>query len=196
MLCRISKANDLHQDFASLFPDSDRLQTLALEYMAVIVVISTEMILYMQKSRLKQMVSSPFAVVFSPLEATLKDIGEQIRICADFEANKQSQKSHALTHRLISAARVIPSHDARQRELESRRHVLLNTIRPGSSSEKTFRDLRTRGDSVWIFEEQTFESWRRQESSSLLCLCGNLGSGKSIVMASVVSHLTRMLGSY
>jgi Cdc6-like AAA superfamily ATPase len=50
-------------------------------------------------------------------------------------------------------------------------------------------DKRHPGTSQWIFDQQLYNDWKDPTSNKLLCLSGEQGSGKSVVLATVIEQL-------
>lgn len=201
MLFRIGKSTDIHQDFTALFPQSEKLQDLAYDYLTVVVNISTRIVHYAQKSTLAQVASSlqsSFESTFTPLELQLKDIGEQIHMRTNSLAMEKNEKNHALTHRFVSAVQKVTTAaaiEARARALEAGKHRVLSALCTNQGEfDMIWRQHRSKGHSSWLFREPAYQNWAAADRSSLLWLHGRLGSGKSVVMASAVADLDRNRG--
>lgn len=196
LLQRIAKATRLHKDFAVLFPEDQLLQDLACEYLAVIIDISTKIVHYSKKSGLSQAKSSllsTFESSLAPLEAQLKDVDAQIREQAKVSAVKTSQTNHALTHRLLSAVHAIQltsTADRSRSAQETAKHSLLAALCPNQPDfRKIYSQYKLKGHSTWLHEEALYKEWSAAKTSTCLHVCGTLGSGKSVVMASAVGDL-------
>lgn len=196
LLLRVGRFSRLHQDFTILFPDSDELQTLAWEYLAIVVDISTKVVRYSQHSTGRQIFHSfvaTFDSEFGPLEETLKALDLRIERITNVLAVQRNQKNHRETHQLtkkvlskLSGAALTRSRQAR----ETKRHRMLTALcsSPGDF-ELIYRRQRRKGHSSWLFSEPVYKSWASSPTSSSLWLRGKLGSGKSTVLASAVANL-------
>lgn len=62
---------------------------------------------------------------------------------------------------------------------------------------KRLLDFKIPGTCLWIKKEKLYNDWHGSESpGSLLWICGPLGSGKSVVMASIIEELqSTLIGS-
>lgn len=196
MLFRASKSFLLHQDFGSIFPQSEQLQDLAYEYLTVTVVVSTKIIHFARMSGWSQIASSftsSFDTNFNPLENQLKEVGVRIQLCTNALAMKASQQSHALTHRLMSSLQMSVSQESRLKALEASKHGLLTALCPNQGEfDAIYRQHRRKANSIWLFSQSRYKHWASSplQVSRLLWIQGKLGSGKSITMASTVADLT------
>jgi hypothetical protein len=53
----------------------------------------------------------------------------------------------------------------------------------------TWKQARKRGNPKWFTRSTKYQEWRKRQSSGTLSLTGNLGSGKTIIMASMIDDL-------
>lgn len=200
MLLRIGRAADLHRDFGAMFIESNELQELAQEYLAVVVEISTQIVHYAQKSTLGQITSSvlsTFNSTFAPLESKLQTIDSQIVRHADSLAVQRNHKEHTTTqsmvHRVYSkvSMELAISNSARAAiAMETSKHQFLASLCADQGEfTRIYRKYRRKGDSSWLFETTDYRDWANADRSSFLYLRGALGSGKSVVMASAVASL-------
>ncbi|GAW10788.1 hypothetical protein ANO14919_001230 [Xylariales sp. No.14919] len=62
---------------------------------------------------------------------------------------------------------------------------LKHTSRPLAAALEKKHD----GTCEWLFEKPVYSDWERSTGNHMLCLCGQEGSGKSVLLASVADHL-------
>lgn len=196
MLLRMGRTTEVHRDFAAIFPQSTELQDMAYEYLTVVVYISTKIVRFAQQSAAWQFASTLLSSVdadFAPLESELITIDLQIVRRAEALAMLKNRDDHALTHRhtkrtvaMISDAAV----EAKRRAREALKHRTLMSLCPDQREfDMMYRHQRKRGHSSWLFDEATYKDWASSKTSKSLWLCGKLGSGKSVVMASAIANL-------
>lgn len=199
MLLRLAKSTVIGQEFTSLFPRNAELQSYSIEYMRLVVVLSTEAICFMQRSTLRQLsdaLLSSYEATFPPLESQMRDVCELIKAKVSLLTAQANQESHSLTHRFLATANALQYDISRelsrvkQMEKEADRYQALLSLSPAQASfERHYRRHRGKGHSTWLFEHEKYKLWQTAPSSSVFWLRGTLGSGKSVVAASAAAHL-------
>lgn len=196
LLLRIGRCVSLHQDFAILFPQCRQIQACMCEYTIVIVQVCKEIVVYARKSFATQLASSflsPFDSVFKPLEDQLLQWGRLIEKRTQIMAVKSTlQQESASLERYNRLQLIFSRHatDARAVGTESRKHRFLKALSPDQKEfDSIWRRERRRGTSQWILQNPRYQEWLSSPQSAILWLQGNLGSGKSVTMASIVASL-------
>lgn len=195
-LLRIGRRVSLHQDFALLFPQCRQIQAFMCEYIIVIVQVCKEIVVYARKSFASQLASSflsPFDTVFKPLEDRLLEWGQLIEKRTQIIATKSTLERESTSVERYNRLQVIftkQAGEARSRDRESRKHRFLKGLSPDQREfDSIWRRERRRGTSQWILKHPRYEEWLKSTDSAFLWLQGNLGSGKSVTMASIVASL-------
>ena len=198
MLWRIGKFLQINEEFDTLFPESGTLQALAVEYMSGVVDISTRIILYASKSGIQHAISallSGFEAEFSELEARLNVIARSMKQAADNEAVRMNRAAHGITHNLAEQTFALIHGMSGEGRLERRRKMRAKFLQSLSRSQDRVRTAWkrqfTKGTSDWLLNTKGYRDWREFGSSSCLGLQGNLGSGKSVALASVIADLSQ-----
>ena len=65
----------------------------------------------------------------------------------------------------------------------------LDPIHQDTTYLRKLREEREIGTTEWIFEKKALADWMSPDESSLLCLIGQAGSGKSVTIASAIDHI-------
>lgn len=203
MLFRIGKFSSVSQDFAALFPNSQVLKAYAWDYMASMVDIATKVVTYAQRSKITQILSTfakTFDAEFQPLEEKLQILAQAMRDQVQAEAIRETQTSQTLSQRLAgraSEAIYALSRDTGKARRETARSRLLQSLNPDQHCVRPeWQRQFAKGRSSWILNTNEYTSWRKSGDSSILWLEGNLGSGKSVTMASIVADLTSSNGGF
>ncbi|KAK1634524.1 hypothetical protein BDP81DRAFT_451718 [Colletotrichum phormii] len=193
LLLRIGLSISLHQDFVLLFPTCQKTQKYICEYMIVFVHICKKITVDAQKSFASQMamsITSSFDAVFKPLEDELRSWGQLIENRVSVLVARSSIQSHSSTVERFGRLQVMFSQDAAKRDRETRSHRLFEALAPDQKEfESIWRRERKKGTSRWILNNKSYLEWMGTKSSATLWLQGNLGSGKTVALASVVADL-------
>ncbi|KAK1853131.1 NACHT domain-containing protein [Colletotrichum chrysophilum] len=164
------------------------------EYIITIVHICKLVVANTRKSFVSQVASSfgsTFESTFKPLEKELLDWGQLIKKrTAVMVAKSNLTEQSASLHR-FNRLQVALSRDSARRQREAQRLHLLTSI---CSDQPEFDDIwrreRKRGTSTWILKVTPYQSWLQCPVSATMWLQGNLGSGKTFTMASIIGHLS------
>ncbi|KAF6828312.1 NACHT domain-containing protein [Colletotrichum plurivorum] len=196
LLLRIGRCVSLHQDFALLFPQCSQIQGFMCEYTIVIVQICKEIVVYARKSFANQLASSflsPFDTVFKPLEEQLLGWGRLIEKRTQIMATKSSLERESTSIERYNRLQVFftkQADKARSVDKDTWKHRFLQDLSPDQREfDSIWRRERRRGTSQWILKHPRYEEWLKSSDPALLWLQGNLGSGKSVTMASIVASL-------
>ncbi|KAK2049732.1 hypothetical protein LZ31DRAFT_286367 [Colletotrichum somersetense] len=191
MLLRIGRSMSLHQDFTLLFPQCRQIQTWMCEYTIVMVDICKKVVSHVSnlrslRSQLHTIFFTSFDTEFKPLEKSVVELGQLIeKRCVALAARTNLQTSDQL-----SRFRAKFDKDAANRLRESRKSSLFASLCSDQRGfDLTWRRERRKGTSDWIFKQNDYQEWRVSDASGTLWLQGNLGSGKTVTMASIVADL-------
>ncbi|KAF5013170.1 hypothetical protein FDECE_799 [Fusarium decemcellulare] len=193
LMLRIGRSLSLHQDFSMLFPNCQQLQTYMCEYTIVMVNICTKIVANCGKTVLSQLASSlvsSFDAAYKPLESDLATWGHMIEKRTTVLLAQSNLQSQATVLERFNRLQATASRERAKIQREDRKHRLLGALCPIQDEVNLiWRRERKKGTSTWINNHAAYQDWLRSESSSMLWLTGNLGSGKTVTMASVVANL-------
>ncbi|CAG7561108.1 unnamed protein product [Fusarium equiseti] len=142
-------------------------------------------------SQLAASLTSTFDAVFKPLESDMTTWGLLIEKRTSVLLAKAELQSHSSVLDRFNRLQITMSTETSKRQRESRKHRLLAALCPEQSEfDQIWRRERKRGTSSWMYESDEYKNWLSSKVGSVLWLNGNLGSGKTITMASAVAQLT------
>ncbi|KAJ4137179.1 hypothetical protein NW768_002760 [Fusarium equiseti] len=194
MMMRLGRSLSLHKDFAMLFPKCPTLQSYICEYTIVMVNICAKIVHNCAKSALSQLaasLTSTFDAVFKPLESDLETWTLLIEKRTTVLLAKAELQNHSSVLDRFNRLQITISTETANRQIQARKHRLLAALCPDQDEfNLIWRRERKRGTSSWMYEQDTYRSWLSAKVRSVLWLKGNLGSGKTVTMASAVAHLT------
>ncbi|KAL0930471.1 NACHT domain-containing protein [Colletotrichum truncatum] len=198
LLLRIGRSVSLHQDFAMLFPQCRQVQGYMCEYIIVIVDISKKIVTHARKSLASQVASSfgsSFDSVFKPLESDLAEWGRLIEKRTAMLVAKSTLQEHSSSLERLNRLQIATSREAAKRNREARKHRILESLCPDQKEfDSIWRRERKKGTSNWILKDREYQKWLKCLVSSVIWLQGNLGSGKTITMASAIADLVLTRG--
>ncbi|KAI8660956.1 NACHT domain-containing protein [Fusarium keratoplasticum] len=194
MMLRLGRSLSLHKDFVMLFPRCSTLQSYMCEYTIVMVNICAKIVHNCAKSALSQLAASftsTFDAVFKPLESDLTAWAQLIEKRATILLAKAGLQSQSSVLERFNRLQATVSRESVTQQKETRKHRLLTALCPDQGEfSLIWRRERKRGTSSWMYETHAYKDWLSSEAESVLWLKGNLGSGKTVTMASAVAHLT------
>lgn len=177
-----------------LFPRCSTLQSYMCEYTIVMVNICAKIVHNCAKSALSQLAASftsTFDAVFKPLESDLTAWAQLIEKRATILLAKAGLQSQSSVLERFNRLQATVSRESVTQQKETRKHRLLTALCPDQGEfSLIWRRERKRGTSSWMYETHAYKDWLSSEVESVLWLKGNLGSGKTVTMASAVAHLT------
>lgn len=201
MLLRIGRSVSLHQDFSLLFPQCRQTQVYMCEYTIVMVDICKKIVVQVDglksvRSQLQAFFFTSFDSDFKSLETSLSEWGRLIEKRSAVLAIKSNAKGQSNSLERLSRLQADFSKDAANRLRDSRKNRLFNLLSPNQQEfDRTWRRERKKGTSNWVLKDVVYQKWRSSRSSTTLWLQGNLGSGKSVTMASIVADLVLSRGT-
>jgi predicted ATPase len=163
------------------------------EYTIVMVNICAKIVHNCAKSTLSQLaasLASTFDAVFKPLESDLATWAQLIEKRATILLAKADLQSQSSVMDRFNRLQVTISQESATRQRKARQHTLLTSLFPDQGEfDLIWRRERRRGTSTWMYKKDAYRSWLYSATGSLLWLRGNLGSGKTVVMASAAANL-------
>lgn len=173
LFMRIGTSWALHEDFAQLFPRSETLQTYFCEYLIVLMTLCNKIIVFSTRSTSSQVFSSigvSFDSEFGMIEKELNQWGLLIQQSAQ-----------------IQATRVV--NGTEMNRIEGLKQHILRLLSPHQAEfVSRWRRQRKLGTCQWVFDTPSFLEWKSMQSSTALCVTGNLGTGKTVSMANIVAR--------
>lgn len=176
--------------YESLFPNHERLvQVLSLIYCDLLVFCNEA------KKVLRKPKRSMLSITFNGFERKFK------KLLLQFQDHEKSVEKEVRTSHMIESAdsrtlvRLDQLEAAEERKKTERWQVFANLSEINYEGQHArFDDLRHEGTCEWITDEPLYKAWRVSTASSGLCCRGIPGSGKSVLMAKIVSDLRACLG--
>ena len=200
------------EKYALLYPSSPFLQKELCNYYSIVVNLCTRMVVFVRKPIARQVASAlrkSFEEDFGSFQRELVRLGttvkEEASIAAKQQQNQDSKegarerKESALYRasgtrfRKETSSRLAQIRDMSQDILKSQFLTSCSKYNP----EISLNQARRKGASKWILQCKDYQQWRDTQSSSILLCSGIVGSGKTVVCASVIEDLTisRPVGS-
>ncbi|KAF4444283.1 NACHT domain-containing protein [Fusarium austroafricanum] len=192
MMLNISRSLSLHNDFSILFPGCQKLQTYMCEYTIVIVQVCAKVVANCSRSFVSQLASSlatSFDSIFKPLQSELTTWGQMIEKRTTVLLAQASLKNQDTLLDRLNSLRTKTAQDQEKVQRQDRKNKLLTALCPIQSEVNLiWRRERKKGTSTWIDNHVMYQNWLKARTSSVVWLTGNLGSGKTVTMASVVAQ--------
>lgn len=187
LFMEIGKSSPRYQDLALLYSCSDRLKRDLTEYFVVVVNICQQFMDYTKKSKFIQLTTAAFDTHLSQSESDLKRHALNIKE----EVESLNTKTLVYESRENSRIRALvdrDSHQQRKRQKFKRRSDYLSAC-TDYDHETPWKQARKRGNTTWFAAEKAYLEFKSCKRSSTLVLTGKLGSGKTVLAASVVDDL-------
>ena len=186
MFMEIGRSAPSYQRMSLLYPQSRHLQANVLEYFILVVQLCHRMLKHSKKSNLKQFFNSTYStssIDRKDLERWSLAIRDEMNIAMAQASREESQKS--------SSFRFVLRQDTSQIRLYQQQTVKLRILDTLSTYdyETTWKQLRKVGNTTILTENDTYLKWKSFPKSNTLILLGQLGAGKSIVLANMVDDL-------
>lgn len=190
----VGRVSPLYEDMSALFPRSRELQDSFFEYYAEIVRLCKKTILFSRKTAFGRgllSITKPFDSEFGSSELELQKLGLIIRERVDILSKELQTKEAEENSRFRE---LITRFSAEERKEKKRRWKIqakfsfLNTLST-YDHRTSWKQATKKGVSTWLFNVEKYNRWRDQTLSSALWMTGNLGSGKSVLTANVISNL-------
>lgn len=194
---RVGCTSPRFQDYGELYPQSKRLQHTLCEYFIIITNLCNRAVLFVKKSFLSQLsfsIINTFDSEFGPFETSLGRLAQNIRDEASIaskqiqnEEIKKNSKFRALATRFTdSASQEI--HIARYLKKQKQKLKFLNSCST-YNHQTAWKQARKRGTSSWFLDREPYTEWKLEKSACTLWCTGDLGSGKTVLTASLIDDL-------
>jgi ankyrin repeat domain-containing protein 50 len=192
-----------YQEFGTLFAESKGLQRALCKYFATIIDLCKHIVLFSRKRFIAQLPNLvlPFDAAFSDMQTSLRRLSDAVRdevalasskhqkeeSCLNADERKENARFRALATRFRDQSLA----GARRTNRQYLRHLRSDFLGRLSNYNHvtTWKQSRSKGTVMWILEEDAYKEWKTVSSSRILRLVGNLGSGKTVLMANVVADL-------
>lgn len=196
LLMRVGKTVSVQSSLVHLFPSSAPLHDFSREYLIVLVQFCGRVVTLASQSLGAKILSSfttSFEREFKDFEGDLNKwatlIDQQWRVLMA-ESLQRTEKKGDDSLAILRSLRK----ETQKREIDDRQFQIIEFIRrvcpEQDEFDATWLRERRKGSCKWIFETDTFKAWKKPSTSiKALCITGHLGSGKTVLMANVVSHL-------
>ncbi|KAK1585342.1 uncharacterized protein LY79DRAFT_271076 [Colletotrichum navitas] len=181
-----------------LFPQCRQVQGYMCEYIIVVVDISKNIVTHARKSLASQVASSfgsSFDSVIKPLETDIAEWGRLIEKRTAMLVAKSTLQEQSSSLERLNRLQIATSREAARRNREARKHRILEFLCPDQKElDFIWRRERKKGTSNWILKDHEYHKWLKCPVSSAIWLQGNLGSGKTVTMASAIADLVLTKG--
>ncbi|KAJ9603187.1 hypothetical protein H2200_012482 [Cladophialophora chaetospira] len=177
-----------YQELGYLFPTSGVRRTLC-QYFIPMVGLCKQSVLFLRKSSFKQLsqsIVSSFDAQFGHFEVELSVAAQSLRE----EVSVAAKREQRLEQKENSTFR---SHMTKRSEVSEKRRQLKNKLRFLNACstydyQAPWKAARKAGSSHWLYDKDAYQHWLHCPSGALWCT-GILGSGKTVLAASLVQHL-------
>ncbi|OAP57751.1 hypothetical protein AYL99_08489 [Fonsecaea erecta] len=195
LFMRIGRFSPRYEQYGAMYPKSSRLQDALFDYFRTVVQVCNKAVLFIRKGTMAQIsaaILNPFNSEFGPLELDLSTTAETIREEASlaFQQELTLDKREASSFRawLLSKASK-KTEQARVFRAHQAKFQLLNSCST-YDHEAAWKRARKVGESSRLFDQAAYRDWLQSTVSSVLWVTGILGSGKTVLTASVVQELS------
>lgn len=203
LLMDVGRTCPQYQEFGTLFAESKGLQRALCEYFAAIIGLCKHIVLFSRKPFIAQLpkLVLPFDATFSEIQSTLRRLSGAVRDEVALASSKHQKEQSALNaeeRKESSNFRALAARFKDQSLSETRRtnkqyvqHLrsdFLNKL-THYNHVTTWKQARSKGSVRWILENDSYVQWKSGFAPGTLRLIGNLGSGKTVLVANVVADL-------
>jgi hypothetical protein len=183
----VGRSAPRYQATALLFSRSKKPQGYLYEYFITVVRLCQETTNYSKKSALAQLssnfVDSELKKIQSELGLWENSIKEEVTLLSSYTIEEEAKES-SMFRRLI--LKYVDS-DSYRRNMEARIQFLdACSIYDYATS---WKQARKKGSATWFTSNVTYQTWKNRLDTCSLYLTGKLGSGKTIIMASIIDDL-------
>ncbi|KAK0513020.1 hypothetical protein JMJ35_005037 [Cladonia borealis] len=176
-----------HQSIAVLYPRSTHLQSHLFEYYIVVVSLCHKLLKFTQRSTVGQLTVGLGSLDINTYQAELEQwanaIKEEISILMAERIEGEAQENRrfrALSTKISASASQLQRWKINQRVLAS---LSIH------DSEKIWKQTRKVGNTTLFTRNTAYQDWKGRGDSCTLVYTGNLGSGKSVLLANMVDDL-------
>jgi len=194
LLMKLGKSSSITADMASLFPRCKELQGLMCEYLITMVDFFHKLVILSQESLLSQIATS-FVQSYDRECRSFESDTERWSSLIEKRVTFLTRKSqlHSTGGLIELAGRSTALSHSRRSELAAKEKArvldLLCPVAIQAQADLAWRRQRKKGTASWIFNDAGYNSWMTNSNSSSLWISGKLGSGKTVLLATVVGEL-------
>ena len=180
-----------------LYPKSKELRNALCEYYIAVVGLCKKSVLFLQKkptSRLWFTTRSYFESEFAKLRDDLEELADNVRFHFEIESAMAQRKEAMKAEKSRDVtARIWENSLQSRREVEKRRNektigkflAACSTYPYQKALNLVYQQART----TWLFDKDEYKQWKQEKNSATLWISGKLGSGKTVLSASVVENI-------
>ena len=189
---RLGRVASITTDLTALFPRDSELQCLMCEYLTTITTFCKKIVVFAQKSLISQL-SSLYTISYEVDFKTFELDLQQWSVLVEKRISVLTSQAQLQTGAIVRASQklvVMTSEKKKNEFLCKRKDQVLDTLCPDQASfDLTWRRQRKKGSPEWIFSTESYKRWKRSDQSRALWVHGKLGSGKTVLLASIVGNL-------
>ena len=187
---RIGRSSSIKRDLVLLFPNNQQLQQLMCEYLVVVVDFCKGVVLFTKKPFFAQLAAS-FTKEFDAFGSDLARLSSDIQERVDYLSTKSQVVTEGLTTTISQKLSLFTGSQPRKHELDEKLFRLRTRISPHQDEfDLIWRRERKKGTTPWIFDSTSYQEWVGSPESSVLQVTGNLGSGKTVLLANIFAAVS------
>ena len=180
---KIGRSAPRYSEMVLLFPRSATLRSLLAQYFTTVVRICTQVVSLCQQSVVSQAKSFLRGLDTSKFESDLAADVDAIKEQAYIVQVQEASSSYSLVREVHAW-----TNTKRSADMIREHQKLLNRCSQFDHRAPWSR-IRKQGNSTLVFDQQEYRNWTESTTSGTLLIRGNLGSGKSVILANIVDDL-------
>jgi ankyrin repeat domain-containing protein 50 len=191
LFMNIGRSAPRYKEMCLLYPRSRTLRRDLCEYFTVMVRLFTKVVKFCQKSTVALLSAtafmsfdSQFGSVLTKLDGLANSIKEEVTLLSKRRQEDEAQENSRFRALVSSTSKGVEQ----RRKLKAKLRLLDRCSE--YDHETSWKQARKQGKSSWLCETPEYRAWREQLISTSLLLSGKLGSGKTVLTASIVENLT------
>ncbi|KIW79346.1 hypothetical protein Z517_05958 [Fonsecaea pedrosoi CBS 271.37] len=194
LFMRIGRSCPRYGQYGVMYTKSQRLQEALCDYFCIVVTVCKKAVLFIRKSPIAQLsaaILKPFQSEFGPLESNLETIADAIREEASlaFKQEVALEKKEASRFRAWSSLKTATEiQEAKKFKAQKEKYRFLNACST-YNHQAAWKRARKMGESTRVFDHTDYKHWIQASTSSVLWITGILGSGKTVITASLVQEV-------
>jgi len=214
LIMTVGRSCPTYKQFGLLYPGSVDLQKALCGYFSIVIRLCIKIIEVSQRSGVMQVLSpilNPFEAAFKSyqdnLDQAAKDVQMQISLASkkvayeDAQLSEIERKESSVHRRQFSLfqnevkSEQAKAHDwrirAALRNATKMRAAVKANLSPMDHIKPWKRAMQQRldGTTTWFQHDANFRKWLQDEKTSVLWCSGNLGTGKTVLVSSIVAYL-------
>lgn len=205
MLMNIGLNSPRIEKYALIYPSSSSLQKELCNYYSVVVNLCTRIVVFVRKPIARQIANAlrkSFEDEFGSFQRELGRLGTAVKEEASIAAKQQQNSDSKEGARERKESALYRATGTRFRRETASELAKLRRMREGVqksrfltscskyNAETSLNQARRKGASRWILQSEDYQQWRDSHTSSTLLCSGIVGSGKTVLCASVIENLT------